>query len=395
MKLLITIPTYNEAENIEQFIKAVFNSIPPPPPENGAADTGGGDTPNSPVPVSADILVIDDSSPDGTAGIVERLILEYPRRLCLLKRPEKQGLGTAYLAAFDWGLRRGYDAFLEMDADFSHDPSYIPVMLKEIETHDVVIGSRNISGGGVEGWGPLRNLISKGGSLYARTVLGCPVKDLTGGYNMWTKAALEKIDLSCVISKGFSFQIEMKFRAWLAGCGIKEIPIIFVDRKLGKSKMSKRIFVEALLNMREIKKNAGVDAPVDQFVKFCITGAAGTVTNLLIFFLCADIFRLPEIPVSVFCFLIAASQNYIVNHRWSFRRNTARQAPSVKKWAQFIAGSLCGLAVNITVLKIILMNFSLPFKFIAQACGIAAGTAVNYIIAKTLVFKDKKWDAHG
>jgi dolichol-phosphate mannosyltransferase len=382
MRLLITVPTYNEAENIERFIKAVFDFTPPPPVESIEAGEWG------------DILVVDDSSPDGTAGIVERLIPKYHDRLHLLKRPEKQGLGTAYLAAFDWGLSRGYDTFLEMDADFSHDPSYIPVMLKEIETHDVVIGSRNVPGGGVEGWGPLRNFISKGGSLYARIVLGCPVKDLTGGYNMWKKSALEKIDLSGIISKGFSFQVEMKFRAYMAGCGIKEMPIMFVDRKLGKSKMSKKIFVEALFNMWKIKRNAGVDAPVDQFIKFCITGAFGTLTNLLIFFLCADILRLPEILVSVFCFLIAASQNYIVNHRWSFRQNMARESPSVKKWVQFIAGSLCGLAVNIAILKIILMNFVLPFKFIAQACGIAAGTTVNYIIAKMLVFKQKINQAH-
>jgi dolichol-phosphate mannosyltransferase len=241
MKLLISIPTYNEAENIAKFMKAVFDVA--------SSATGSGES------LQADMLVIDDASPDGTAGIVKKLIPEYPRRLHLLERPEKLGLGTAYLAAFDWGLSRGYDVFLGMDADFSHDPSYIPAMLKEIETHEVVIGSRNIPGGGVDGWGWLRNFISKGGSLYARTVLDCPVKDLTGGYNMWTKSALEKMNLSSVISRGFSSQIEMKFRAYMAGCRIKEIPIIFVNRKLGKSKMSRNIFVEALLNVWKIKKH--------------------------------------------------------------------------------------------------------------------------------------------
>ena len=239
MRLLISIPTYNEAENIERFIKTVFEVTIAIGDREGA---------------QANVLVIDDASPDGTAGIVKKLIAEYPRRLHLLERSGKQGLGTAYLSAFDWGLSRSYDVFLGMDADFSHDPSYIPTMLKEIETHDVVIGSRNVPGGGVEGWGWLRNFISKGGSRYARTVLGCPVEDLTGGYNMWTKSALEKIDLSSVISRGFSFQVEMKFRAYTRGCRIKEIPIIFVDRKLGKSKMSKKIFMEALVNVWKIRK---------------------------------------------------------------------------------------------------------------------------------------------
>ncbi|MDR2344256.1 MAG: polyprenol monophosphomannose synthase, partial [Spirochaetaceae bacterium] len=249
MKLLIAIPTYNEAENIERFIKAVFESLQSAT-DNGnvaAGGEGGGGA----------VLVVDDNSPDGTAGIVEKLTAQYPERLYLLKRSGKQGLGTAYLAAFDWGLGRGYDVFLEMDADFSHNPSYIPTMLKEIERHDVVIGSRNVSGGGVEGWSALRNFISKGGSLYARLVLGCTIRDLTGGFNMWTKNALEKIDLSGIISKGYSFQVEMKFRAYSAGCRVKEIPITFVDRKLGRSKMSKKIFVEALFNMWKIKKITG------------------------------------------------------------------------------------------------------------------------------------------
>jgi dolichol-phosphate mannosyltransferase len=140
-----------------------------------------------------------------------------------------------------------------MDADFSHNPAYIPAMLTEIETHDVVIGSRNIKGGGVEGWGMMRHFISKGGSLYAQTILGCPIKDLTGGFSMWTKNALEKNGINTIISKGYSFQIEMKYRAWRQGCRVKEIPIIFVDRKLGTSKMSKKIFVEGLINVWKIK----------------------------------------------------------------------------------------------------------------------------------------------
>ncbi|GHV82371.1 hypothetical protein AGMMS49991_09290 [Spirochaetia bacterium] len=365
MKILITVPTYNEAQNIEPLIKAIFEHIPE----------------------EAEVLVIDDNSPDGTANLVEQLIPGYPGRLHLLNRPEKQGLAQAYLAAFDWGLPRGYDTFLEMDADFSHDPKYIPLILAEIQTHDVVIGSRNIQGGRVEGWSALRNLVSKGGSLYSRIVLGCPVKDLTGGFNMWTKAALEKIGLHSIISKGYSFQVEMKYKAYSAGCSIKEIPITFPDRKFGKSKMSKEIFLEALINIWKIKRDVGRDSGIDQFFKFAVTGGLGTITNLLIFFLCVDTSGLPEIPVSIVCFLIAATQNYIINHIWSFRQNMITDPLSLKKWFSFIGASLLGLAVNIVVMKLMLIHWTLPYKFIAQGCGIAAGMAVNFTASKFVVFR--------
>jgi dolichol-phosphate mannosyltransferase len=184
---------------------------------------------------------------------VENLISQFPDRLHLLKRAGKQGLGTAYLAGFAWGWER-YSIFLEMDADFSHKPAYIPQMLNKIESFDVVIGSRNVRGGRVEGWSALRNLISKGGSLYSRMVLGCPIHDLTGGFNMWRKEALEKIGLANIISKGYSFQIEMKYRAYRAGCAVAEIPIVFPDRTKGASKMSKKIFIEALFNIWKLRR---------------------------------------------------------------------------------------------------------------------------------------------
>jgi dolichol-phosphate mannosyltransferase len=367
LNLLICIPTYNEAENIEQFIHAVFKNCPP----------------------EGNILVIDDNSPDGTADIVEKMFTHYPDRLHIMKRPGKQGLGRAYLAAFDWGIARSYDVFLEMDADFSHNPKYIPVMLEKIQTHDVVIGSRNIKGGGVEGWPPLRNFISNGGSLYSRMVLGCPVKDLTGGFNMWRKNALEKIGLTSIISSGYLFQIEMKYKAFLAGCGIAEIPILFTDRKQGTSKMSKKILFEALINIWKVKKAPGGETGLDQLIKFSITGGLGTVTNLLIFFLCADIFKLPEIPVSIGCFLIAGAQNYIINHKWSFSADMQGVALSFKRYFLFLSGSLIGLTVNIIVMKSMIMYFNLPYKFIAQACGIAAGMIFNFIFSKKLVFRGK------
>lgn len=366
MNLLICIPTYNEVENIEQFIIAVFKHCPP----------------------QAAVLVIDDNSPDGTAAIVENLIEQFPEQLYLLKRPQKQGLGPAYLAAFAWGLAKQYDAFLEIDADFSHNPKYIASMLVELQTHDVVIGSRNIQNGGVEGWSALRNFISKGGSMYARTILGCPIKDLTGGFNMWTRNALGKIGLANIISRGYSFQVEMKYRAFIADLSCKEIPIIFSDRKYGTSKMSRKIFFEALLNVWKIKFTVGKNTALTQFIKFSLTGALGTITNLVIFFLCADMARLPDIPVSVCCFLIAGTQNYLINHKWSFAR--ARETtypPGTKQWVLFLCASLFGLAVNIIVMMFILSHFVLPYKFIAQACGIAVGMAINFTLSKLFVWK--------
>ncbi|MDR1253017.1 MAG: glycosyltransferase family 2 protein [Treponema sp.] len=365
MKLLIAVPTYNEAENIAPFIKSVFKYVPP----------------------DAEILVIDDNSPDGTAGIVKTLMKQYPMRLHLLSRPEKQGLGRAYLAAFDWGLHRDYDAFLEMDADFSHNPNYILGMIKENQTHDVVIGSRNIKGGGVEGWSAARNVISKGGSLYSRIVLGCPIKDLTGGFNMWTRNALLKINLSKIVSKGYLFQVEMKYQAYTAGCHIKEIPILFIDRKRGKSKMSKKIVFEALLNIWEIKFIAGSNAAFTQFIKFSLTGGLGAITNLTIFFLCVDKAELPEIPASAFCFLIAGTQNYVINHTWTFACKERKTALSIKQWTLFLCASLFGLAANIAVMTFVIRRFSPPYKFIAQACGIAAGMIINFTLSKSLVWR--------
>jgi len=364
--LLVIIPTYNEVENIALLVAKVFSSVP-----------------------NAHILVVDDNSPDGTAEAVEKIAATNPA-LHILKRSGKQGLASAYIDGFKWGIPRGYDIFLEMDADFSHNPEYIPEMLEQIKSYDVVIGSRNIKGGSVEGWSALRNMISKGGSLYSRIVLSCPIMDLTGGFNMWRKTALEKIGLDNIISKGYSFQVEMKFKAYHYGCTVKEIPILFPDRKHGNSKMSKKIFIEALINIWKIKKDTGVNNAIDQFIKFSITGGLGTVTNLLIFFLCVDMAKMREIPVSIVCFIIAATQNYIINHTWSFRQKNYAEKLSIKKWILFICGSLLGLAINIIVMRFMITHFNLPWKFIAQACGIAAGMVFNFFVSKLVIFKREK-----
>lgn len=230
MKPLVIIPTYNEAENLPVLLPALFDAAP-----------------------EVSVLVVDDGSPDGTAGVANRLATQFPGKVSVMTRARKSGLASAYLAGFAWGMERGFDHFLEMDADYSHDPKYVPELLKQAADHDVVIGSRNIPGGAVEGWGFLRNFISKGGSMYSRLILGCPIRDLTGGFNLWSKTALKTIGLDKIISRGYSFQVEMKYRAFRNGLRIKEIPITFVDRQRGKSKMSRRIFVEALLNIWKLR----------------------------------------------------------------------------------------------------------------------------------------------
>jgi dolichol-phosphate mannosyltransferase len=222
-RTLIVTPTYNEHDNLPTFVRAVRGALP-----------------------SADILVVDDNSPDGTGRLADELSAKDPQ-VRVLHRQGKLGLGTAYIEAFTRGLAEGYQRFFEMDADLSHDARYLPDFVRALDDgYDVVIGSRNIPGGGVEGWGPGRHFVSKGGSLYSRLILGLPIRDLTSGYKAFSRRALETIDLSSVHSNGYSFQIETTYRATLRGLHVKEVPIVFVDRSAGRSKMSRAIFAEAV-----------------------------------------------------------------------------------------------------------------------------------------------------
>jgi dolichol-phosphate mannosyltransferase len=222
-RALVIVPTYNERDNLPEIVKAVHQHLP-----------------------DADLLVVDDASPDGT-GEVADAIAKQDTKVTVLHRAGKQGLGTAYIAGFRQALLKDYEFFFEMDCDFSHDPKYLPDMLAEAKRGaDLVLGSRYVEGGGTVNWGPVRKLISRGGSLYARTILGVPVRDLTGGFKCFRRRVLESIDLDGVSAQGYGFQIEMTYRALKQGFRVVELPIVFVDRRVGQSKMSKRIFVEAL-----------------------------------------------------------------------------------------------------------------------------------------------------
>jgi dolichol-phosphate mannosyltransferase len=204
----------------------------------------------------ADLLVVDDHSPDGTGRIADGLA-ERDAHVRVMHRPGKLGLGTAYVEAFKKGLLEGYDRFFEMDADLSHDVRYLPEFERALDAgNDVVIGSRNIRGGGIEGWGFGRHFVSKGGSLYARSILGLPIRDLTSGYKAFSRRALEAIDLGTVHSNGYSFQIEMTYRAIRKGLRVVEVPIVFIDRRAGRSKMSRKIFLEAVTMVWKLRLDA-------------------------------------------------------------------------------------------------------------------------------------------
>lgn len=223
--MLVIIPTYNEIANIKNIVKEVL-----------AYDW-------------LNVLVVDDNSPDGTADAVQELIdKEFTDRLFLYKRAGKLGLGTAYLEGFAWALQKDYEAVLEMDADFSHNPKYLPAFRQAFENGaDLVLGSRYVDGGGVKNWGLVRKFISRGGSLYARTILWLKIRDLTGGFKCFRREVLESLDFDSVKSNGYSFQIELTYRTLQKGFKVVEVPIIFEDRTLGASKMSRKIFLEAIV----------------------------------------------------------------------------------------------------------------------------------------------------
>ncbi|HEY6771121.1 MAG TPA: polyprenol monophosphomannose synthase [Solirubrobacterales bacterium] len=219
----VILPTYNEAENLERIVAAVLEQLP---------DRGR-------------ILVVDDNSPDGTGELADQLAASNPS-ISVLHRSRKEGLGPAYLAGFRVALDGGAERIVEMDADFSHDPAYLPKLIGAADHFDLVIGSRYVPGGGVTDWGPMRRFISRGGSSYARLALGLPIRDLTGGFKCFRREVLEAIKLDTIEARGYAFQVETTYRAIRAGFRVVEIPIVFKDRADGTSKMSRSIVAEAI-----------------------------------------------------------------------------------------------------------------------------------------------------
>jgi len=233
-RVCVVLPTYNERENVPQIVPAILAASP-----------------------AVDLLVVDDNSPDGTGALADE-IAARDSRVRVLHRSRKEGLGRAYLAGFAEALRGGYGRIVEMDADFSHDPGRLPALLGV--DADLVLGSRYVPGGGTVNWGPGRRLLSRGGSFYARTILGVPIRDLTGGFKCFRRKVLESLDLASVRSTGYAFQIELTYRAIRRGFKVVEVPITFVDRRVGKSKMSRRIVAEALWMVWKIRFDRAANA---------------------------------------------------------------------------------------------------------------------------------------
>ncbi len=228
-RALVVVPTYNEIDNVPTLINDILERDP-----------------------RIDVLFVDDGSPDGTGDFIEN-VSRGESRVKLLRRPRKMGLGTAYCRGFEVAIKEGYDVVMEMDADYSHDPSVLPVFLREIESNDLIIGSRYVQGVNVVNWPMSRLLLSYFANVYSRFVTGMPLRDGTGGYKCFRTDVLRRIDLSQIRSNGYSFQIEVNFLVWSAGYAIKEIPIVFVDRRNGVSKMSKSIVREAAVMVWKLR----------------------------------------------------------------------------------------------------------------------------------------------
>ena len=232
MKRGIVIPTYNERNNIEPLITEIFRIDP-----------------------DLQIIVVDDNSPDGTADVVKKLCRAYPDKIRLISGDAKQGLGPAYITGISAALEDGWDLICEMDADLSHQPAHLADLFKWSSSHDLVMGSRYIRGGGIKNWNIARRLLSRFGNIYARCVLGVKIKDLTSGFRCFRREVVEKINLKDIKSNGYSFQIETAYRTILAGFKIKEIPIVFIERKQGRSKMSNSIIMEAVLMVWKLRSH--------------------------------------------------------------------------------------------------------------------------------------------
>jgi dolichol-phosphate mannosyltransferase len=240
-RVCVIVPTYDERENVVPVVKAVRSELDDLAPNHT-------------------VLVVDDSSPDGTGELAEALARNDPR-VEVLHRPEKQGLGPAYIAGFRRALDAGAELIVEMDADFSHDPAYLGAMLDAARRADVVLGSRYVPGGGVRNWGRTRRIVSRGGCWYARTMLGVDIDDLTGGFKCFRREVLEAIDLDSVRSQGYAFQVELTFRALQLGFRVEEVPIVFTERRVGASKMSKRIVLEAAWMVPRLRMSRGASRP--------------------------------------------------------------------------------------------------------------------------------------
>jgi len=365
-KYLVIIPTYNEAINIERLLKEIIGlNI-----------------------VNLHVLVVDDNSPDGTGLIVRKNIKKYPNKIFILDRKKKEGLGRAYIAGFKWALQKGYQNIISMDADFSHDPKYLPDLIDKSNDYDVVIGSRYVKGGSIVGWQWHRYLNSWGANFMTRLLLGLKQRDVTAGFKCYSRNFLESLDLDKIISNGYAFQVEMVNLAHDLNCNIIEVPITFIDRRAGESKISGELkrSIKVVLELAKRKKTYW------QFIKFGIVGFIGTVIDLGIYNLLAIIFGFNIYFSRVISFTLATSNNYILNRKWTFQSHNKK---IIQEFGKFFFISIIGLGMNLGIMKIINplvkdISSEIIRKNIPVIIAIIIVLFWNYFSNKLWTFKDKK-----
>jgi len=292
---------------------------------------------------------VDDNSPDGTAELVQEW--QATRRdIYLISRFGKLGLGTAYLEGFAWALNRDYEAVVQMDADLSHDPVYLSEMLAKLDNFQVVIGSRYVAGGGVENWPILRRIISKGGSWYSRNVLSLPIRDVTGGFNVWSREALLALSLNEIKSNGYSFQVEMKYQASQIGLKMTEFPIIFKERHDGQSKMSQKIVFEAMWRVWLLLVRSRRIQPYKKIIKFGVVGLSGFIIDFGVLLFLVEVLKINLYLANAVSFGLAVVNTFLLNKFWTFR---SKRTDYTQEFVQFLIVSLIGLTLSLVGLRLL------------------------------------------
>ncbi|HEX7834194.1 MAG TPA: glycosyltransferase family 2 protein [Pseudolysinimonas sp.] len=370
-RTVVIIPTYNERVNLREIVRRVHDWVE-----------------------GAHVLVVDDASPDGTGALADELSAGDPR-IHVLHRAGKAGLGAAYRAGFAWALERGYEQVVEMDADGSHDPAHLPALLAALAEADVVLGSRWVAGGGTEGWPLRRRFLSRGGSAYARLMLRLKQRDVTGGFRAYRADALRRIDPATVDSQGYSFQIELLWRASQQGLRITEVPITFVERVHGESKMSSAIVVEALVRVTRW----GLRMPLPtQLLGFLSVGAIGFVADIGAFNLLRLTVLSPDrvhggaVLAKALSVLLAIAVNWLGNRYWTFGER--RRTDMAREAIEFVLASALGGAVSLLALGVshyvLGLHTVLADNVSANVVGLALGSAVRFVAYRQWVYAQKR-----
>lgn len=362
MKNLIVIPTYNESANIAKLVNEILKLKL----------------------IDTDILVVDDSSPDGTGKIVIELEKSHPlgnNNIRLLTRTKKEGLGKAYVAGFKWALDHNYDKIVSMDADFSHNPKYLPKLIEKSANNDVVIGSRYVPGGGIVGWKWRRYLNSWGANFCTRLILALKPKDATAGFKCYSRQFISSLNLDKIVAGGYAFQVEMINLAQEGGFRIAEIPIIFKDRIEGQSKISG----ELVRSIKTVFYLASRKKSYRQVVKFGLVGALNTGVDLGFYLIFNRLLHIYYLTSKVLSFAIAASNSYILNKTWTFRNKDKNYA---KQFLQFLVVSSVGLALNATMMYLLVSIVHLS-DMISFFLAVLTVMTWNFFANKYWTFKEQ------